>query len=328
MANRESVTIFGHVTNDLYPNRMGGSAAYASAALRRLGTLARVFTKLPPGHEYIANLQTRGVAVYPLQIADPQKRETITTFDNRYDSQGQRTQVVLAQQEAITAQDVQRTSTALFQNTNVIVGPVLDEIDTETMRFLKEKQNNHIVLIAQGYFRQVDTHGTVTQKRWTDFAEVLQYADVTIFSEEDITINGSFDAQLLDEVIKSAHRYQQTVILTRGFVGATIFQPNQQPVKVGAFYLEENETKDFTGAGDVFVAAFLWATHHLRDTRQAAVFACLFAAVKIIGIGGMGIDAIPTKDEFNEYVRNNRKRVETYLKEQDAGIEFADVILA
>lgn len=298
----------GHLVNDTYPlNHMGGGVAYASVAAARLGYEPYVVTKCPPNHPYVKELKGYGVSTHVL----PSELNTITAFDNR-DEQGRgRRQIVSDVQERIGIQDLEHLPSDLLRGATILLAPVINEVDMNLIP--KLARVGTVSVIPQGYFREATQDGPVKQVKWTGFQEPLSQAEnsIVVFSDEDITIDGQFDHVLLDEVIRSA----TTVALTLGSGGVQVYSRGVGVCRIGAFGLLENEFVDATGAGDVFATVFInEMTRKGGDIEAAAVAACYFAAIKIMGLGGIGIDSIPTLKQLRAFAKDNPRRIDRYLE--------------
>jgi sugar/nucleoside kinase (ribokinase family) len=278
----------GHIANDIYPApHLGGGVSYSAITARRLGYDAHIYTKCSPDSPYIEELQDMGIVVHLL----PTKRNTTTSFDNQYDAEGHRTQKAFDIQESITVSDIKSLQDIPIGST-ILVAPIAGEVDMALYPYLSEK--GKLSVTPQGYFREIMPDGTVKQKKWDGFTQFLK-GTIVVLSEEDIMIHGKKDEQLLNEIIRSS----AIVALTEGERGVTVHE-NGTSFHTNAYHVLE--TKDFTGAGDVFAAVFISEIARNKDTIAASVEACFVAAMKIKSItGGIGIHSIPTTDEIQKF---------------------------
>jgi sugar/nucleoside kinase (ribokinase family) len=111
-------------------------------------------------------------------------------------------------------------------------------------------------------------------------------------------------------------------VLTRGEDGLTVFKGQEEPVCINPFKLGRNELKDFTGAGDSSAAAFMWHYFGWHNAKEAGAFAALYPALKIMGIGGKegGINALPTLEQVQKFILQNRERVLEFYRSNE--LEF------
>lgn len=294
----------GHIVNDTEPfNHLGGGAAYSAITAAKLGVASCIITKCPASHPYVKKLNSVGVTVFRLQS----RKETITSFSNVYDSKGRRKQKVLEQQESITLQDYDSFPKDILENSIILIASVIGEVDM--MLFPILSKYGTLAIAPQGYFREIGKDNTVRQKKWHGFENSLKEAQMTFLSEEDLYINYRFDNNLLPKLNLST----PLIILTKGEKGATIFSGNMT-LHLTAFHLKNEEIKDLTGAGDVFAAVFIVHYQKNGDLKTAGVVACFYAALKIMGFGGIGIDSIPNKEQIASFVKNNPERIMAFLE--------------
>ncbi|MBI3341712.1 hypothetical protein HY024_01165 [Candidatus Curtissbacteria bacterium] len=320
----ERFVAIGHITNDL-PNKqvpkehLGGGVSYAAVTAARLGMEAHIITRCPTDHPYIAELNKLGVDVHVLPYHRdipniwllPSGPDSITSFENTYDSKGNRTQRVTQIQQDITPLDINlNVSPALFDGAVVLVAPVIDEVHMDVARGYPGAKS--VSITPQGCFRRVDLDGRVYQKKWRDYMNLPQAT--IVLSDEDVNIDGRVHKSLLREIVDES----KMVAFTQGANGVALLAQEEEPVNVGAFDLEEGEAGDPTGAGDVFATVFISeASRTDGDLKAAAVSACYFAAIKIIGAGGFGISSIPDLAQFKGFATTNSKRTAAYLQKEN-----------
>lgn len=300
----EIVVPIGHITNDLEPtNHLGGGVSYSAIAASRLGAEAHIITKCPPSHPYARQLRGMGITVHVLPSPSP----ATTSFRNIYEDTGRRQQVT-EQQEPITLADLRFMPEGLLYGASILVAPVIGEVDLGLFRELARYGN--VSVTPQGYFRDISPSGIVSQKPWSGFENALAHTQVAVLSDEDIRINNKVDSRLLREMQQAC----KTVVLTRGRQGATIYSQDKQRVNIGAFHLQDSEIRDLTGAGDTFATALLVGLSRGLKVEEAAVNANFFAALKLLGTNGIGIDSIPTIEQVTNFRGQNPKRVSEFLE--------------
>ncbi|HUQ85094.1 MAG TPA: PfkB family carbohydrate kinase [Candidatus Limnocylindrales bacterium] len=305
----ERLVAVGHVVEDTAEpvNVIGGGVSYAGIAARNLGLEVQVITKLPEGHRFTDTLVKRGISVLTL----PTEYDGITTFTNRYGPFGERKQVLLDRQEDITATELKNIPADNFRNTVFLVASVMGEVDTRSIPYLAKY--GLVVVTPQGYFRDTNEDGTVFQREWSGFEEDLSAAAITILSEEDIAIGGIIDDSLLDRITSAS----PITVLTRGRMGAIVYQGGMDTT-INAFFLKEDEIKDFTGAGDSFAAAFIAKFIKSGSAIEAGVYAAFFSAVKIAALSGVGIESIPTLGQLEQFKKEHPSEVNAFLKSNSA----------
>jgi len=309
MPKKKFVTI-GHITDDLEPKpHLGGSAAYIAVAAKRLGHESHIITKAPGNHSYIESLKKMGITAHLL----PTKSNMLTSFKNFYTDQGKRTQIVTSKQEEITVGDIKNIPGGVLENSIIVASPVINEVSLKLLPLLS--QYGFLAVTAQGYLRQTDNSGKIHFKP-LESSEVFKSAKIIFFSEEDISNAGTEDVNLLESIKNSC----QLTVHTEGSNGATVFK-KKNPIHTDAFPLRSSETVDLTGAGDCLAAAFLskWFVG-ASDIKNVTTFAHLYAANKIMSIQGIGINSIPSLEQFGSFIKDYETRVLEYLKKEGVGL--------
>ncbi len=315
--SQEVFVAIGHISNDINPKpHLGGGVSYSAITASRLGLDAQIYIKCGENNPYIDELESFGVTVHVF----PSQIHTTTSFDNHYDKKGNRTQIVADIQESITIQEIDKLKD-IPKGASILVAPIIGEVDMNLFAPLAEI--GKLSITPQGFFRRKEPDGTVKQIRWEGFEEPLSKAKgaITVLSTEDITIEGQVDTSLRNEIAKAS----SIVALTQGDKGVTVYEHGKEPFHTGAFPLSEEETVDFTGAGDVFATVFITEmAKNDGNVKAASVAACLFAALKIKGItGGVGIQSIPTTKEVQTFLHENQRRVGDYLRKE--GVAVSDI---
>lgn len=306
-ASREAQRTFvaiGHITNDSQPtDHLGGGVSYSGMVAERSGLKTSILTKCRENDPYVNYLRERGIDVY----VAPSKLDTITTFANIYDKEGNRKQKVSTIQETITAEDLNELSPGLLNGAVALVAPVIDEVDMSVFPALKE-QGATVAVTPQGYFREAASDGTVLQKRWDGFTKYLPYTSAVVFSNEDLTNGGKVDRGLQREIVEAS----PLAVMTLGGEGVIIYEQGKDPVEVPAFPLYPTEIVDLTGAGDTFTARLLIGAED-KPRATAAAEAHVYTAVKLMGRNGLGLDSIPTEGQVAAFARTHQDRVEEYF---------------
>jgi hypothetical protein len=190
MRTAPQVVVCGNVTLDRTPEGLapGGPAYYAGQAWRALGAKVRVLTSaasdFPP---------------HALQGLDAEvvRSASTTVFQNRYGTEGVRTQRVEAQAAPLTPSALP----ARWRRPDVLhVVPVLSEVDPASLR--TELDPRLTGLCAQGLVRVVGADGTVTQPPWDPTPALLSAVDVVVLSEDDLRGQGN----LLERLVAGVRR--------------------------------------------------------------------------------------------------------------------------
>lgn len=306
---------------DIYNNSsLGGAVVYSAITAQKMGLETHIIGKFPADSPYVQELQEIGITVYNLPVRNSNYKDSITTFFNFYDRLGNRVQEVKDSQEEIIPEDLDSPSFPEIPGGSIVaVAPVLSEVNISL--FPKLAKDNHLVVLPQGYFREVDylNRGRIRRKSWGR-EDSLEAAEITILSDEDLSFNSHPDMTLLEAIKRAC----PIVILTEGRNGLDIFakktengiKSNVETIRhIKPLELKDDEIKDFTGAGDTFAGAFIsYYYTRSKNLREAATFGALMAALKIKGIGEKeGLRSIPDLSETENFIRENPLRYAKFV---------------
>jgi len=250
----------GHVTWDRRGGGeiLGGSASYGSLAAQKLDWEVGVLTSAGPDFDPARDLP--GVAAFV------SRAPATTRFQNEYDAQGTRRQVLSARAEDLdlgVLPDAWRNPDAL------LLGPVAGELRSFPVSSFGA---GGVGAIAQGWLREVAPDGSVSAREWANAARDLAGVHVLFLSEFDLP-RGAAARDFL--------QFVPIVVLTRGWEGVTLFT-HDAARDIPSLPRQE---VDPTGAGDVFAAAFLVRYHEVGDPEDACAFAACAASCAVEGIG-------------------------------------------
>lgn len=254
----------GHVTWDRRgrDDVLGGTASYASLAARKLGWEAAALTSA--GVDFDPARDLGGVEVFV------EKSAATTRFQNDYDGEGGRRQVLIAR-----AGDIDLTGLPdRWRNPEaLLLGPVAGELQAFPVSAFEA---GGVGAIAQGWLREVAPDGTVSAREWPSAARDLSGVHALFLSELDLP-RGRRARDFL--------QFVPIVVLTRGWEGVTLFTHD------GARDIPSlpRQEVDPTGAGDVFAAAFLVRYHEIGDPEEACAFAACAASCVVEGVGATAL---------------------------------------
>lgn len=256
----------GHVTLDRLPDgstRPGGAALFAAVTAARMGLEAGIVTV---GRSAARAIEPGiGLACPPCDVD--------TTFENLETPAGRR-QIVHAVAPPI---DLDTVPPSFRCAPAVLLGPVLEEVEPSA---LTSFDHATVVLAPQGWLRRVQgpPPGPVVPRRFRPDPVLARRVAAVVLSVEDIAED--------DGAIEAWRAVSRVVVVTRGRLGATLFEAGSV-CRVDAVPAHE---VDATGAGDVFAAALLVGLHARRTAIEAARFAARVAAASV---EGRGVSAIP-----------------------------------
>ncbi len=266
----------GHITHDLVGNGItpGGPALYSTCTARNLGVHTGMITSF-------SRPLLQPSLLHGIEICCKESQHT-TTFMNLYNEAGERRQLI----KSVAAQIKPEQVPEAWRSANIVnICPVANEYTPEIVQLF---EHSLIGVCPQGWMRRWDSTGHVFCKGWDTFKEVLPYADLVFFSEEDVAHPEGLAQTYL--------AYAKMVVITRGKRGASLYIDDEE-YHSPAFPTVE---VDPTGAGDVFATAFLIKYFETRDPLEAAKFAnCVASFV----VEKEGIYGIPLKEDVHQRLK-------------------------
>ncbi|MBD48011.1 MAG: hypothetical protein CL891_02830 [Dehalococcoidia bacterium] len=273
------ISVIGHVTKDLNNSHLsvGGAAYYTGMTTLRLGAKTGLLTRCNPE---VSSKINRNFTYY-MNLGS----NVTTSFENTYIN-GKRSQVLRSLANYIQLTDIPKE---IVDSSVVVLAPVAQDIDP---KLVLSFPNSMLAISPQGWLRTWDRSGHVARLAWNNNIAINQ-AKFLFVSVDDL-INGLIPRSWL--------KSDRIVILTEGTKGALLFVQGVW-YRIPAFSARE---KDPTGAGDVFVGAYLVRYLELEDPIEAALFASCAASFKAEAIGEMGI---PTREEIEARLGDQPKQV-------------------
>ncbi|HUS15525.1 MAG TPA: PfkB family carbohydrate kinase [Chloroflexia bacterium] len=263
--------VVGHISKDLLAGggtAPGGTVLYAGLTAQRLGVPAGLVTALAGADRDLlapAEQAGAGCAVLP--------SDATTTFALEYT--GEERQLRLHARAAPVPPDAVPVA---WRGAAILhLGPIAAELDAR-LAWDSVCPGALLGVTPQGWMRAWDAEGLVRPTPWRDAGPILARADVLVMSVEDV----AHDAEVLHGYVGQA----RLAVVTAGHEGATIYEAGHVVAHVPAC---RAHPVDFTGAGDVFTAAFLIGYRETGDAPRAAAFAHAAAAFAIEAPGTTGI---------------------------------------
>lgn len=287
------VAVVGHFSVDsiLLPSRphafmmLGGSVTYVSLVAKRLEASASIISKVGGDfpEAYLWWLREEGI---DLSGVVKHEAEQSTRFELEYSSDlATRTMRLKGRASPITLADLPSQTRAKALH----IAPIDGEISYELAEELK-KRANVLSLDPQGLLRTFDEAGNVYCCAPTD-RHLLSLLNVYKSSLDEITaLTGQTDIKL---ALKGIHDFGvDNVIVTMGAKGAVLSV-------AGTLYnipaCTGNPVIDPTGAGDVFIGAFLTEYTRAKDSLWCA---CVGSAAASVVVEGLGATSIGEKEEI------------------------------
>lgn len=271
------VCVIGHITKDVIrlhnkEERMpGGTVYYTAIALKSLGMNVAVITKLSSRDTpLLDDLKTQEIPVFQ------RDSHVTTTFLNIYaDDPDDREQWVEEVAPPFTIDDVTRVQAKVFH-----LGPLTQgDIPLGVIDYLADRSK--ISLDVQGFIRELwDQGGGGKKVRLTDWGgkeAALPFVTILKANEEEARIL-SRAAELKDIAVELAGYGPEEVLITCGSKPSLIYSDGR------LFWipaLSPNKLVDPTGAGDTYMAGYLFLRNKTMNLEAAARFAAITASLKL-----------------------------------------------
>jgi len=286
------LTVIGHFSLDniTLPGKqpcatLGGAVAYVSLIARVLGASASVISNVGSDFPktYMSQLRDAGVDVSQI-ITMPSDRTT--SFELTYNQDLSSRELRLKSQgHPITLKELPSS----FHAKALHVAPIASEISYEIVKQLRDRCDC-LSIDPQGMTRQFDKNGYVTNNSQMD-SRLLKLVDIYKSSKDEIQIlTGKTD---LEEAIKSIHKMgPKTVIATIGAKGSVLCTQDKF-FDIPAY--KSTQLVDPTGAGDVFIGAYL--AELLRE-KEPVWCACVGSAAASLVVENIGTSFFGEKEEI------------------------------
>ncbi|MHA1917267.1 MAG: carbohydrate kinase family protein [Candidatus Ranarchaeia archaeon] len=220
-------------------------------------------------------------------------------FSLIYQEDGSRTLDILGIADPITPKNI---PDKVLNTKAILLGPVLQEIDLELIRYISETSKAKLYLDPQGMIRKIGEDGRIIRicdrkimkevAKHIYFFKPNEYESVEITGEKDpvksvITIN-EWGAEIA--AVTLAHR------------GSVVYSENIQSDEIYLIPAFSTTAKDPTGAGDTYAGSFISATLlNNGNLSQNALFASAAASIKVEQTG----------PDFKVPIAEVKKRVNT-----------------
>jgi len=274
--------VIGHITKDLTNGSftIGGTVTYAALTACRLGCRTGIVTRADPELDLTA---LEGCGIHITRLPSP----VTTTFENIY-LDGTRRQYVRAVANTISPEDI---PLAWRRAPIVHLGPLAQELPPDLVHAFPHAL---IGITPQGWMRRWDATGLVHPIPWEHLDQVMDRADVLVYSEQDV----DGDRAIMQRYAHVA----RIMVVTQSRRGCTVYVRGQRPRHFPAYPAVE---VDPTGAGDVFCAAYLIHLYQTRDPYESARFANCVAS---FCVEGKGTSCIPSLAQVQERLRQGHGR--------------------
>ncbi len=256
-------------------NMCGGAVTFVSHISTLLGAKTAIISKIGDDfpEEYLTRLKDEGIDLSGVKKAPG---DVSTRFSLKYNHSLQNRKLrLISRTSPITINDLPPN----FDSEIIHIAPIANEIQYDVIKSLR-KTTNVLSLDPQGLLRDFNEKGYVLpglplEKR------LLRMIDVYKSSHDEILI--ATGKKSLENSINSLHRLGvKIVIVTQGSLGSIISFEGCS-YKIPAY--PSTNIIDPTGAGDVFIGAFLTEYLNQEDTLWCASVGSAAASLIVESIG-------------------------------------------
>lgn len=273
---------------------LGGPPTYVSLSARQFGLKVSVISKVAKDFpkKYGSWLKANGIDLSGLKSV---KDASTTSFTLQYEDGKCKLQLT-KQAPPILLEDI---PTSLSSKT-IHISPVANEISQEVVHKLRTL-TSILSLDPQGFVRKFDKKGKMRLRKWED-SGILDRIDIYKSAFEEVkAITGISDLRMS---MKKIHDLGSKIVLvTRGVEGLTVLFD-------GRFYsipsCEPKVLKDYTGAGDTLIGAFL--AEYIKGENPVWC-ACVGSAAASVKIESIGPTLLGGKEEFYKRARRIFKKL-------------------
>ena len=218
-----------------------------------------------------------------------------------YDEKGDRTLDVLGVAGRIMSRSIPEE---FLQSRMIIIGPILGEVDSELIEFIRHSTSSKLFLDPQGLVRSIGADRRIIHKcDWDEFVKLARQVDDLKPNEtESQTITGKADPML---ALRRLHEIGVRVPIL------TLSERGSLHVEDGTLHhIPAYPTKaiDPTGAGDSYAGSFIRQYERKDNLLEAALYASAAASIKVEQVGP---DFLMTDYEVTQRMDAIRDRVVT-----------------
>ena len=269
---------------------LGGAVAYVSLATAILGGKASVLSKIGCDfpQEWLTQLSQKGIDISRITKA---RNEETTSFELTYNQDfSARILNLLKRGSPISLNDLPSSLNAKV----IHIAPIADEIPMEVVEHLRHC-SRCLSIDPQGMTRKFNENGEVVNSAQLD-RRLLSLVDIYKSSLNEIQVlTGQSE---LKEAIKFMHDLgPQMVIVTMGSKGSIL---SSQGSVLEVPSCKSIRVVDPTGAGDVFIGAFL--TENIQH-KEMLWCACIGSAAASMVVEGVGTSFTGDKAEIYRRAR-------------------------
>jgi fructokinase len=257
---------------------LGGPPTYVSLSAAQLGAKVAVVSKVGEdfGKEHFLWLKANGIDLSGLKLV---KGTSTTSFTLQYRN-GKRKLQLINQAPPIFSEDIPSSLSSKAMH----ISPVANELSREVVHKLR-KLTTILSLDPQGFVRKFDKEGNMRLRKWEDSA-ILEGIDIYKSTLEEVKMITEI-SDLRDNMEKIHNMGSKIVLVTKGAKGLTLLF-DEKIYNIPS--CKPKVLKDYTGAGDVLIGAFLAEYVKGGNPVWCACVGSAAASVKLESIGPTMLD--------------------------------------
>jgi hypothetical protein len=261
---KDVIIIDGHINECV-----GGSTYYESHVLAQLGIEVKVFGTYAKVDDDLMKRNFTGIPLLPIYV------DKTIIHELAYSKSNPDVRTVKVPQYSSNTFPTDDNLINEFKTFDyVFLGPLYSE--NLTYEFFEKMEGSNLVLNNFGLFSHFE-NGKVVRRNPENLVRVAKFLKYLFLDEEEV----KFAAQ--KETIEEAAKFflelgTPYVIVTMGSRGSIVFTKEQR-YDIPAY--PPKELIDPTGAGDTYLAAFIYAEELFKDLQKRGEFAAMAATIAI-----------------------------------------------
>jgi sugar/nucleoside kinase (ribokinase family) len=255
---------------------LSGCSTNACLAARKLG-LGKVGFVGCIGRDREAQFREE-MARYGVDIHGMKAVSSTGGFKLIYDDRGNRTLDVLGVSEEIHPEDIPEE---FLDSEMILLGPILDEVSVETIRFIRGQSKAEIFLDPQGLVREIGPEGRIREVG--DLGKTK-----TLCGLVDIIKPNEHEARLMVDhedpfmAVRLLVQWGAKIAIVTLAERGSIIAKGRNMIRILAY---ETLAKDPTGAGDTYAGAFVTKYLEGGALYHCGLFASAAASIKVENTG-------------------------------------------
>ena len=298
------IIVMSHLVNEVikFPDRtlvgvLGSPTAYSSVALGKMGAKVGVVSKIGTdvGEDFLQPLREAKVDIRGISTGGSDTTHSVLV----YDKNGEKKIFYPKKAKKIMLSDI---PTEYFDTKIFYICPMDFEVSIGILKNLRNRGINLASDIGGYGGAHSSSHPDKEEQKDNIYIkELISYLDIVKASKEDCMHLFGFVNKKPDEIVKFLVSLGANIAtLTLGEEGA-IVATRDKILKAPAFKVK---VKDVSGAGDMYMAGFLFEYLKTNDIYKSLLFGEAAASILIEQTGGVTAKRMPTQFEVYKRISN------------------------